>query len=164
MRKVFFSFDWDDVWRVNQVRNSWVTKGNYTSAGFVDSVTIEKVKRKTDKAIKNWIDQQLQGTSVTCVLIGEDTSNSKWVKYEMQKSFKKGNGLLGIYIHNVKDQNGKTTQKGEDPFLELSFNLEVFFEYYEYYYSCCSYYDWVDNHGHQNLDEWIEKAAKQANR
>ena len=59
MRRVFFSFDWDDAWRVNQVRNSWVTKGNYTSVGFVDSAEIEQVKRKTDKAIKNWIDQQL---------------------------------------------------------------------------------------------------------
>ena len=38
MRHVFFSFDWDDVWRVNQVRNSWVTKGSYTAAGCVDSV------------------------------------------------------------------------------------------------------------------------------
>ncbi len=55
MRHVFFSFDWDDVWRVNQVRNSWVTKGNYTAAGFVDRAEIETLKRNTDRSIKNWI-------------------------------------------------------------------------------------------------------------
>ena len=46
MRHVFFSFDWDDVWRVNQVRNSWVAKGSYTAAGFVDSADVETLKMK----------------------------------------------------------------------------------------------------------------------
>ena len=45
MRHVFFSFDWDDVWRVNQVRHSWVAKGSYTAAGFVDSAQIETLKK-----------------------------------------------------------------------------------------------------------------------
>ena len=112
MRKVFFSFDWDDVWQVNQVRNSWVTKGNYTSAGFVDSAEIEQLKRSTDRAIENWIAQQLQGTSVTCVLIGENTSNSRWVNYEIQKSIGKVNGLVGIYIHKIKDRFGNIAAKG----------------------------------------------------
>ena len=70
MRRVFFSFDWDDVWRANQVRNSWVTKDNYADAGFADSAEIETLKKETDTAIKSWIDSQLNGTSVTCVLIG----------------------------------------------------------------------------------------------
>ena len=48
MRHVFFSFDWGDVWRVNQVRHSWVTKGSYTAAGFVDSAEIETLKRNAD--------------------------------------------------------------------------------------------------------------------
>ena len=59
MRHVFFSFDWYDIWRVNQVRHSWVAKGNYAAAGFVDSAEIETLKRNTDQAIKNWIDRQM---------------------------------------------------------------------------------------------------------
>ena len=161
MRRVFFSFDWCDVWRVNQIRKSWVTKSDYESAGFVDSAEIEKLKKNTDSKIKNWINKQLSGTSVTCVLIGSRTSNRKWVKYEIQKSIKKRNGLLGIYIHNVKDQNGENTQKGEDPFLESLSNLKDFFEHY---HSRCSYYDWNDDNGRRNLGEWIETAACQVNR
>ena len=163
MRKIFFSFDWDDVWRVNQVRNSWVTKGNYTSAGFVDSADIEQLKRNTDQSIKNWIDKQLKGTSVTCVLIGQSTYNSDCVNYEIQKSIEKQNGLLGVYIHNVKDQFGNTTQKGKSPFARSLMNFTQHTSG-NLTYPCCLYYDWVDNHGHQNLGEWIEKAAKQANR
>ena len=162
MRKVFFSFDWDDVWRVNQVRNSWVAKGSYTSAGFVDSARIEQVKRATDRAIKDWIDEQLEGTSVTCVLIGSYTYLSEWVKYEIEQSIEKGNGLLGVYIHNVKDRTGNTETEGKDPFREQFGWVTV--SAGNLSYPCCSYYDWIVNKGYQNLVDWIEKAAKQAGR
>ena len=111
MRKVFFSFDWDDVWRVNQVRKSGVPKGNY-KAGFVDAAEIEKVKKRTDKEIQKWIDEQMKGKSVTCVLIGSKTDKSKWVKYEIEKSIKEKKGLLGVFIHKLKDSNRKTDKKG----------------------------------------------------
>lgn len=115
MRRVFFSFDWDDVWRVNQVRNSWVTKGNYTIAGFVDAAEIEKVRNQTDKEIQKWIDRQMQGTSVTCILIGGKTDESKWVKYEIEKSIEQKKGLLGVLIHDLKDVHGRTDKEGANP-------------------------------------------------
>ncbi len=163
MRKVFFSFDWDNVWRVQQVRNSWVTRGNYTSAGFVDSAEIEQLKRNTDQAIKNWINRQLEGTSVTCVLIGSDTADSEWVNYEIQRSIDKNNGLLGVYVHQVKDQNRKISEKGESPFARPPMNFTRNKSDY-LTYPCCSYYDWIDNNGYTNFGTWIEKAAQQANR
>ncbi|MDE0144703.1 MAG: TIR domain-containing protein [Nitrospira sp.] len=111
MRRVFFSFDWDDVWRVNQVRNSWVTKGHQI-AGFVDAAEMETLKRQTGKEIKKWIDAQMKGTSVTCILIGSKTDESKWVKYEIEKSIEQKKGLLGILIHNIKDDKGKIDRRG----------------------------------------------------
>lgn len=163
MRHVFFSFDWDDVWRVNQVRNSWVAKGSYTAAGFVDSAEIETLKRDTDLAIKRWIGKQMDGTSVTCVLIGSQTANSRWVKYEIEKSIEKRNGLLGVYIHNVKDRYGWISTKGARPFEQSPFNFR-FTTNPNLVYPCCSYYDWVNDNGYANLGNWIEKAAKQADR
>ncbi len=161
MRHVFFSFDWDDVWRVNQVRYSWVAKGSYTAAGFVDSAEIETLKRNTDLAIKRWIDKQMDGTSVTCVLIGSQTANSRWVKYEIEKSIEKGNGLLGVHINNVKNRYGWTSPKGACPFSQSPFNFRPTTNPV---YPCCSYYDWVTDNGYANLGNWIEKAAKQAGR
>ncbi len=79
------------------VRNSWVTQGK-EAAGFIDDADFEEVKRKGDTAIKNWIDNQLKGTSVTVVLVGEKTCSSRWVKYEIEKSIEIGNGLLGIDV------------------------------------------------------------------
>src|SRR6476619_621931 len=96
-RRVFFSFKYDDVSRAWVVRNSWVTQGT-EAAGFVDSAEFDRIERGGDRAIQAWIDSQLDGTSVTVVLVGARTCWSRWVKYEIEKSKSRGNGLLGVDI------------------------------------------------------------------
>lgn len=160
-RRAFFSFHYEnDVWRANIVRNSWVTKPNTEAAGFVDAADFEEVKKGGDAAIKRWIDRQLEGTSVTVVLLGSDTSNREYVKYEIERSYKKGNGLFGIYIHQVKDRNGNTTVKGSNMFGEIGKDAAGNAVYFSSY-PC---YDWVDNDGYTKLGSWIEEAAKKAGR
>lgn len=145
MRKVFFSFKYEDVSRAMVVRNSWVTQGRQ-AAGFIDSADFEKVKRQGDQAIKNWINTQLTGTSVTVVLVGEKTCNSRWVKYEIEQSIEKGNGLLGVDISKIEDLQGKTSERcGQIP------------RGYDFYL-------WFKDDGYCNLGDWIEKAAEQAGR
>src|SRR2546425_4093289 len=107
-RRIFFSFHYErDGWRAGQVRNSWVTKDR-ESAGFWDAAAWEEVKRKGNAAIEKWIDDQLKGTSVTVVLIGAETASREYVGYEVKQSHIKGNGMLGIYIHNMKDTSGRS--------------------------------------------------------
>lgn len=88
-RRVFFSFHYkNDIDRSMIVRNSWVTQGK-EAAGFIDKAEFEQIKRKGDDAVYRWIDKQLEGTSVTVVLIGSDTLNRKFVQYEICKSLEK---------------------------------------------------------------------------
>lgn len=159
-RRVFFSFHYEnDVWRANIVRNSWVTKPNTETAGFIDAAAFEQVKRGGDVGIKKWIDDQLIGTTVTAVLIGSDTNNREYVKYELQKSWEKGNGILGIYIHQIKDRYGYTSLKGNDTFGPIFTSL---FDNKKYFYERFETYDWVNDNGYTNLGTWIETAAKKA--
>jgi len=154
-RKVFFSFHYEnDVVRANQVRNSWVTKD---AAGFVDKAEFEKVEREGDAAVKRWINAQLSGTSVTVVLIGSKTSERDYVKYELKQSYAKGNGMLGIYIHQCKNLAGQTSTKGSNHFGEIGKNAAGNAVYFSTSYKC---YDWVDDDGYKNVDKWIEAAAK----
>ena len=44
VRKVFFSFKYEDVSRVMVVRNSWVTQGR-EAAGFIDAADFEKIEK-----------------------------------------------------------------------------------------------------------------------
>ncbi|MEM4714471.1 MAG: TIR domain-containing protein [Candidatus Nanoarchaeia archaeon] len=194
-RRVFFSFHYErDVWRANVVRNSWVAKPDREEAGFIDAAEFEKLQRQGDEAVKRWINSQIDGTSVTAVLIGYETYMRQWVRYEIVKSFDKGNGQLGIYIHKIKDKNGYTDYQGQNPFeyLMLSIDTNGSSKYYEWNgskwilfdkYPYCSrsfdqkywgrnyqfskmynIYDWVDNDGFNNLGDWVEKAAKDAGR
>ena len=144
-RRVFFSFEYEDVSRAMVVRNSWVTQGK-EAAGFVDAAEFEKIKKQGYEAVKRWIDNQLKGTSVTVVLLGQDTCSSKWVKYEIEKSKEIGNGLLGIDVSKIKDFQEKTTERcGEIP---KGYN----------------FYLWNKNDGYNKMGDWIEKAAKDAGR
>lgn len=157
-RHVFFSFHYErDIWRASRVRNSWVTKPDRQSAGFWDAASWEAVKNKGEDAINKWIDAQLYGTSVTAVLIGNETWNRKYVITEIVKSFNKGNGLLGIYIHNMKDNNGFTDYKGNNPFDYIYEVIDGTKCYLSEYFPV---YDWVYNDGYNNIADWIEKAAR----
>ena len=145
MRHVFFSFKYRDVSRAMVVRNSWVPQGNQ-AAGFIDAADFEEIKRQGDASIKRWIDKQLQGTSVTVVLVGQHTCGSRWVKYEIDKSIERGNGLLGIDISKIKDLQGRTSERcGKMP-------------------KGYPFYLWNKDNGYDNLGDWIEEAADEAGR
>lgn len=163
-KRVFFSFHHQqDHWRVCQVRNSWLTKGKDSS--FIDAAEWEKLQRKGDAAVKKWIDRELHGTTVTVVLIGEFTSQRRYVKYELEESYKRGNGILAIYIHGLKDQNQKESRKGHNPLRDVNVRVtrsflglwdydstETLADLFKTYY-------WNDDKGQQRLPAWIEQAA-----
>jgi hypothetical protein len=120
---------------------SGMTKG-IEEAGFIDAAEFEKVKKKGDAAIKAWIDGQLKGTTVTVVLVGQDTCSSKWVQYEIEASKKRGDGLLGIDISKIKDMSGNRSERcGQIP-------------------TGYPFYLWFKNKGYENLGTWVEDAAK----
>src|SRR3990172_610485 len=111
-RRVFFSFHYErDVSRANVVRNSWVTQDR-EAAGFFDAGLWEEAKRKGDAAIKKMIDDALQNTSVTAVLIGKETSSRPYVQYEIDQSMARGNGLVGVWINAIKNLAGETDEAG----------------------------------------------------
>lgn len=152
-RRVFFSFHYEsDVWRVNQVRHSWVTRGNQTAAGYIDAAEFESIKRTGEAAVKRWIDRQLYGTSVTVVLIGEETADRKYVQYEIRQSIEKGNGIVPIHIHSLCDQFRQRGRRGYNP-------LRDFYIDGVSAYSIYPVYDWVADDGFNNLENWVERAA-----
>jgi hypothetical protein len=157
-RRTFFSFHYErDAWRAGQVRNSWIGRDR-EAAGFWDAARWEEVRRKGQAAIHAWIDEQLKGTSVTVVLIGAETADRPYVNYEITESHQRGNGLLGIHIHNLKDNFQQTDYQGTDPFAKWKFR--------DPQGRTVTYptYDWVWNDGRSNMGTWIEAAARRAGR
>lgn len=144
-RCVFFSFHYQrDIWRVNQIRSMPNVIG-CAAAGFQDSSLWEEAEKKGEAEIKRLIDKGLEGTTVTVVCIGAKTAGRKYINYEIQKSIDRGNGIVGIQIHELKDQTGSTDTAGETPAKLTSGGYKV--------------YKYVDK---EKLANRIEEAAKAA--
>lgn len=150
-RRAFFSFHFArDSFRAGIVRNSGLVAG-VDEAGFYDSADWESVMRKDPARIKKWIDDQLNGTSVTAVLIGNETHNRPWVRYELEASKARGNGILGVRIHMLTCARTRTTDHpGQCP-LTRTFGSHRY-----------RTYDYVADNGFANLGRWIELAAREA--
>ena len=107
------------------------------------------------------IDDGLHNTSVTVVLIGAETANREYVDYEIIQSHNRGNGLLGVYIHNIEDQHGKMDTQGGNPFTHLRIEKNGKTVYLSELYPT---YHWYGDDGYNNLGTWIEKAARATGR
>jgi MTH538 TIR-like domain (DUF1863) len=102
-RKVFFSFHFDDVMRVNNVRNAWKIEhpDNQLMRSFYDSSLWESKKLGGDLAVKDLIRKGVEYTSAVCVLIGTETWSRRWVKYEIARSVVDERGLLAIHLNSL---------------------------------------------------------------
>jgi hypothetical protein len=138
--RTFFSFHYErDVQRAGVVRKSSKFKESITPE-WIDAPLWEATK-PSDSAIRSLVGRVLDGTMVTAVLIGSLTANRKWVRYEIDQSLARGNGLLGIYIHNIRGCCGLLDTRGQNPLP-----------------SWVPTYDWVYDHGQANLGCWVDHA------
>jgi len=158
-RRVFYSFHYQpDCSRASQVRNIGVVEGNKPAS----DNDRETVKKGGDKAIQKWIDDQLNGRSCSIVLIGKETAGRKWINYEIEKSWNEGKGVVGVFIHNLKDFSGNQTTKGKNPFETFTMEKDkrklsdIVKAYDPPYWDSKQVY----SHINDNLSSWIEEAVR----
>jgi hypothetical protein len=112
-RDCFYSFHFKpDNARASQVRNIGVIEGNQP----VSDNDWETVTRGGDDAIRKWITSQMKGKTCAVVLVGSGTANRKWINHEIVKAWDDGLGVVGIHIHGLKNLDGETSTKGNNPF------------------------------------------------
>ena len=153
-RQVFYSFHYkNDVMRVSQIRNIGALEDNKP----VSDNDWEEVKSKGDNNIKKWIDDNMKYRSCVIVMVGEETANRKWVKYEIEKAWNEGKGLLGIYIHNLKDPRTGKCSQGKNPFATFTIKKDnKCLADIVKCYNPSSYDAYNDIRNH--LEEWVEEA------
>ena len=156
-RRVFYSFHFDqDSWRAAEVRNMGVLEEKKPAS----DNDWENIRRRGDTAIKRWIDDQLDGRTCTVVLIGQKTAGRKWINYEIKRSWYSKKGLVGIYIHNLKDQNGNQSTKGKNPFESIKVNQKTLSEIVKAYDPPHRTSQDVYNYIKDNIAGWIEEAIE----
>lgn len=102
-RKVYFAFHYDDIMRVNNVRNAWKIDhpDSLLNRSFSDSSLWESRKAEGDESVKRLIREGVAYTSVVCVLVGTQTWSRRWVKYEIARSLIDSRGLLAVHINGI---------------------------------------------------------------
>ena len=157
-RRVFYSFHYKpDSWRTSQVRNIGAVEGSKPAT----DNNWEEIKKGGDRAIKRWINAQLQNRTCTIVLVGSNTANREWISYEIEKSWNEGMGVVGIYIHGLKDSEGSLSRKGNNPFNYINFEdgrkLSSVVKCYDPRgRNSKERYDWISQH----LSNAVEEAIK----
>jgi hypothetical protein len=154
-KRVYFAFHYQDVidFRANVVRKHNFAEG-VESAGYYDHSIWEEAKKTSPEALKKLIDTELEGTSVTVVLIGSDTWQRRWVRYEIFQSVWRSNSILGIHINSIKGKDKLTKPLGINPFeymgLEFDPNGQT-----------ARPYEWTNGGWHYNPDKGIYNLATQ---
>jgi hypothetical protein len=156
-RKVFFSFHYKpDNWRASQVRQMGVIEGEPP----VSDNDWETITKGGDAAIIKWINGQMSGKSCAVVLIGTNTAGRKWINHEIVKAWDDKKGVLGIYIHRLKNAEQAQSTKGANPFDNITLGgtnkkLSSVVKAYDPPYSdSTEAYAYIK----KNLSDWVEAA------
>ena len=125
-RRVFFSLDFaGDAGRANQIRRCGAIDER-DMEGFFTAAELEKAAQQGDAGVQQLIQGRLRNTSVTVVLIGAETANHPWVKYEIDQSIGQMNGLLGIYVGHLQDDRGRTPSQGLKPIVPAGIEFPAY--------------------------------------
>ena len=115
----------------------------------------EEIKRGGDSAIKSWIDKEMSGKSCQVLLIGRNTAGRKWIKYEIEKAWNDGKGIVGVYIHNLRDADGDKSSKGRNPLSDFTIGSKDLS-------SIAKAYDPPSTNAYKHIDAnlaaWVEEA------
>ncbi len=156
-RSAFYSFHYKpDNGRVSQLRDMGVVEGNPAAS----HKEWDAITREGNKKIQKWIDDTMEGKSVVIVLIGADTAGRKWIGYEIEKAWGEGKGLLGIHIHNLKDEDGKQSAKGANPFDSFILDGKKLSSVVKTYSPPAHSSKVVHNIIKENLASWVEHAIE----
>ena len=154
-RKVFTSFHYiPDNWRASTVRSIGKIEGN----SIVSANRWEEVTNGGDSAIKKWINDNMTGKSCVIVLVGQNTAGRKWIKYEIERAWNENKGILGIYIHNLKDSKGNQSNKGRNPFEDFTVGNKKLSSIVKCYNPNYSTSTNVYNYIKENIVDWVEEA------
>jgi hypothetical protein len=124
-KRVYFAFYYGDVidFRANVVRKHNFAEG-VESAGYYDYSIWEAAKNTSPSSLKRLIDAELEGTTVTVILIGTLTWARRWVRYEIFKSLHRANQVIGININSIKGKDQNTKPQGPNPFNNLALKFD----------------------------------------
>ena len=94
-RNVFISFSTEDMDEVNLLRAH--SKNENSDIEFNDHSVREPYDSEKAEYIKRKISERIARTSTTVVYLSKNTAQSKWVKWEVEKSLELGKKVIAVH-------------------------------------------------------------------
>jgi hypothetical protein len=98
-RGIFISYQRQDKWRAAGF--NLMAYNRFVDANFRGRHLLTPVNSRNPSYIRKCVRDQMKGTSVTVVLLGEKTHQSNWVAWEIKETLARGKGVVAI---RLKDQ------------------------------------------------------------
>lgn len=99
-RNVFISFSHKDIADINLLRGQ--SKNENSDLQFSDHSVKEPFNSENADYIKREITKKIKQASVTVIYLSSNTSKSRWVKWEVEKSLAMGKGVVAVYQGDSK--------------------------------------------------------------
>jgi len=120
--RIFFSYDWKNIWRANQLKNQTKLSRN-NKAKFVNKSLKEKSKATNEQYIKRKIRNGIDQAGTIAIINSPTFDNRKFTKYEMEYAIKKKKRIIVINSHKMKDQRGLLGEKAPKPQLCKEYHI-----------------------------------------
>jgi hypothetical protein len=101
-RNVFISFAYEDINEVTLLRGQ--AKNERSEIEFSDWSVREPFDSDRADYVRRKITERINQASLTVVYLSSDTSKSKWVAWEVEKSFELGKTVIATYAGNIPPQ------------------------------------------------------------
>jgi MTH538 TIR-like domain (DUF1863) len=132
----------------------WADRGSKT---VTDSEWLDVTLGGT-RAIKLWIREQMRRKGCLIILIGSKTANRPWINYEIREGWNDLMGVVGVHVHNLKDNHGRQSPKGENPFNYLVVGGRPMSQIVKAYNPPYNDSNDVFNYIEQHLSSWVAQA------
>jgi MTH538 TIR-like domain (DUF1863) len=115
-RRVYFAFDFDDLMRIEIVRQSGKVGLRETiQRGFYDRAVWESRALKNESGLLALMREAVRNSTTVCVLSGAHTWRSRWVKYEIARAVIEERGLLTIHVDDIEPNRTAPERPGLNP-------------------------------------------------
>lgn len=94
-KNVFISFATEDMNEVNLLRGQ--AKNENSDIEFNDHSVRVPINSDRAEYIKQKIEERINRASVTVIYLSENTAQSKWVKWEVEKSIEMGKKVVAVH-------------------------------------------------------------------
>jgi hypothetical protein len=154
---VFYMFDTEnDLFRARKL----TLPNDDPTVAVPTSLDYETMSSHRDDDVRDWIGEQLAGSSCLVVLIGQHTADHRWVKYAIGMARSLDVPMIGVNIDKLADAEGRQGIPGPNPFASAGMTARALsaLEIYDPPFTTSAF---ARAHIRYALRDWVEQAVRE---